>query len=68
MIGLPNEIKLRLAKYLPIKSLLNLQGTCRDIHNTLNDNLLWHDLCIRDFEKAGKKEFLKKNIPNDVCL
>ncbi|CAF3103112.1 unnamed protein product, partial [Rotaria sp. Silwood2] len=52
LIGLPNEIKLRLAKYLPIKSLLALQSTCRDIHNTLNDNLLWHDLCIRDFEKA----------------
>ncbi|CAF0979372.1 unnamed protein product [Rotaria magnacalcarata] len=53
LIGLPNEIKLRLAKYLPIKSLLALQSTCRDIHNTLNDNLLWHDLCIRDFEKAA---------------
>ncbi|CAF1359598.1 unnamed protein product [Adineta steineri] len=53
LIGLPNEIKLRLAKYLPIKSLLALQATCRDIHNTLNDNLLWHDLCIRDFEKAA---------------
>ncbi|CAF0884604.1 unnamed protein product [Adineta ricciae] len=53
LIGLPNEIKLRLAKYLPIKSLLALQATCRDIHNTLNDNLLWHDLCVRDFEKAA---------------
>ncbi|UJR09741.1 hypothetical protein I4U23_013970 [Adineta vaga] len=53
LVGLPNEIKLRLAKYLPIKSLLALQATCRDIHNTLNDNLLWHDLCIRDFEKAA---------------
>ncbi|CAF1097175.1 unnamed protein product [Adineta steineri] len=52
LIGLPNEIKLRLAKYLPIKSLHALQLTCRDIYNTLNDNLLWHDLCIRDFDKT----------------
>ncbi|CAF1006887.1 unnamed protein product [Rotaria sordida] len=53
LIGLPNEIKLRLGKYLPIKSLLALQLTCRDIHNTLNDNLFWHDLCIRDFDKTA---------------
>ena len=52
LIGLPNEIKLRLAKYLPIKSLLALQSTCRDIHQTLTDNLLWHDLCYRDFDKT----------------
>ncbi|CAF3360401.1 unnamed protein product [Rotaria sp. Silwood1] len=53
LIGLPNEIKLRLGKYLSIKSLLALQSTCRDIHNTLNDNLFWHDLCIRDFDKTA---------------
>ncbi|CAF3214162.1 unnamed protein product [Rotaria socialis] len=53
LIGLPNEIKLRLGKYLPIKSLLALQSTCRDIHNTLNDNLFWHDLCVRDFDKTA---------------
>ncbi|CAF0782300.1 unnamed protein product [Adineta ricciae] len=53
LVGLPNEIKLRLAKYLPIKSICMLQLTCRDIHHTLNDNLLWHDLCVRDFDKAA---------------
>ncbi|CAF0979595.1 unnamed protein product [Rotaria magnacalcarata] len=53
LIGLPNEIKLRLGKYLPIKSLLALQSTCRDIHNTLNDNIFWHDLCVRDFDKTA---------------
>lgn len=50
--------QLRLGKYLPIKYLLALQSTCRDIHNTLNDNLFWHDLCQRDFDKTGRIKFI----------
>lgn len=53
-VSMPACVQLRVAKYLPLRSILALQATCRDIHNTLNDNLLWHDLCVRDFEKAGK--------------
>jgi len=53
LIGLPNELKLRIAKFLPIRSLLELQLTCREIYNTLNDQLLWFHFCQRDFDATA---------------
>ncbi|UJR36366.1 hypothetical protein I4U23_029092 [Adineta vaga] len=65
LIGLPNEIKFRLAKYLPVQSICKLQLTCRDIYNTLNDNLLWHDLCSRDFDKTASISNTIENSSNE---
>ncbi|CAF1551386.1 unnamed protein product [Didymodactylos carnosus] len=53
LAGLPNEIKLRLVKYLPLKSLLALKSACRGFHTTMSDNLLWQYLCNRDFDKTA---------------
>lgn len=59
LIGLPVELIFKIMLYLPIGDILDVSRTCKRLNNVLDNDVLWHNLCTRDFNKFS--EFTHKN-------
>ncbi|KAK3751533.1 hypothetical protein QZH41_019427, partial [Actinostola sp. cb2023] len=56
-MALPTEVKLMVLCLLPVKDILNMSATCREIQAISSDHILWQHLCFRDFGLLTKGRY-----------
>ncbi|XP_031555875.1 F-box only protein 7-like isoform X2 [Actinia tenebrosa] len=56
-MALPAEVKLMVLCLLPVKCILNMSVTCRELHALADDHTLWQHLCFRDFGLLTKGKY-----------
>ncbi|RXG61434.1 F-box only protein 7 [Armadillidium vulgare] len=49
LTGLPQELLIKIASHLNLKSILNLSVTCKRLHSSVQDNQVWYNIFKRDF-------------------
>ncbi|XP_063359869.1 uncharacterized protein LOC134649083 [Cydia amplana] len=49
LIGVPEEVFLKIMLYLPIHEIIQLSMLCKRLNYLIDNETLWHELCIRDF-------------------
>lgn len=52
LVGLPEELILKIVLYLPIIDIVNVCRTCHRLSNVIKSRELWRHLCKRDFNSA----------------
>ncbi|XP_072944030.1 F-box only protein 7-like [Epargyreus clarus] len=64
LMGLPEDVFLKLMLYLPISDILSMRETCRMSKQMLDDNNFWHKLFIRDkklFKEVEDNQWYRAN-------
>ncbi|XP_063378040.1 uncharacterized protein LOC134665132 [Cydia fagiglandana] len=49
LIGVPEEVFIKIMLYLPVNEIVQLSMLCKRLNYLIDNETLWHELCKRDF-------------------
>jgi hypothetical protein len=68
LLGVPDEVKIKLLKYLKVSDFLKVSMVCRDLYNISEDQALWRYFLIRDFICEDLADLLNQPGVSDIII
>jgi hypothetical protein len=68
LLGVPDEVKIKVLKYLEVSDFLKLSVVCRDLYCMSEDQALWRYFLVRDFMCEDLVDFVNQAGLSDIII